>query len=217
MRRRSTLTSVAAALLGTDPARAQPGSPLASPPARGSGRRGIPGARNLDHVGLVVPDLEQAVRFFVDLLGAEELFRFDEGPGTENPADLHQVFDVDPRSRLRIAMLRLGPTVNIELLEYAAPEQRREMPRNSDVDAPHLAFWVEDMDVAAAYLAAHGCTLLGGPFTSKDGPKAGQSIRYARTPWGLSIEILHRPAHMPYEQGTVARLFGPAASWSNAP
>ena len=68
----------------------------------------------------------------------DELFRFDEGPGTENPADLHQVFDVDPRSRLRVAMLRLGPNINVELMEYQAPDQRREMPRNSDVDAPHL-------------------------------------------------------------------------------
>jgi len=50
--------------------------------------RGIPGTRNMDHVGLTVPDLEQAVRFFVDVLGADELFRFAEGPGTENPADL---------------------------------------------------------------------------------------------------------------------------------
>jgi len=167
----------------------------------------------MDHVGLTVPDLDQAVRFFVDVLGTDELFRFGEGPGTENPADLHAVFDVDPRSTLRVAMLRLGPNVNVELMQYQAPDQRREMPRNSDLDAPHLAFWVEDMDRAADYLAAHGCTLLGGPFTSKDGPKAGQSIRYVRTPWSLSIEILNRPGHMPYERDVAARLFGPAPAW----
>ncbi len=174
--------------------------------------RGIPGATNMDHVGVTVPNLDEAVHFFVDVLGADELFRFGEGPGTESPASIAAVFDVDGRSSLHVAMLRLRPNINIELMQYDAPGQRNIMPRNSDVDAPHLAFWVEDMGRAAAYLAAHGCALLAGPLTSKDGPKAGQSIHYARTPWGLAIEVMHRPPHMPYEQGTSARLFGPVTS-----
>ena len=34
---------------------------------------GIPGMRGLDHLGLTVPDMEQAVDFLCDVLGCEEL------------------------------------------------------------------------------------------------------------------------------------------------
>ncbi len=202
-------------LLGWFCGQTSPRVRAATPPPTPGPVRGIPGARNLDHVGLTVPDLDEAVGFFTEVLGADLLFRFDEGPGTENPADLRQTFDVDPADRLKVAMLRLGPNLNVELMQYEAPRARREVPKNDDVDVPHLAFFVDDLTVAAEHLAAHGCTLLGGPFTSGEGPKAGQAIRYARAPWGLALELLHRPEHMPYERTTAARLFGPAPAWTS--
>ena len=175
--------------------------------------RGIPGAHNVDHVGVSVPDLDQAISFFRDVLGADFLFGFEEGPGTENPADLEKTLDVDPDSKLRIAMLRFGPSLNLELMEYQAPGQNLSIPRASDVDVAHIAIWVEDMEAAAEYLAEHGCSLLDGPFRSDNGPKVGQQIRYFRSPWGMAMEILHRPFHMPYEEQTGSRLFEPISSW----
>jgi len=86
-------------------------------------------------------------------------------------------------------------------------------PKNSDVDVPHIALWVEDMEVAAKYLAEHGCPLLAGPVQSDQGPKTGQQIRYFSAPWGMALEILRRPDHMPYEKETQLRLFGPLPSW----
>ena len=38
----------------------------------------IPGLRALEHVGLTVPDLDDAVRFFIDVIGCE--YVFGEGP-----------------------------------------------------------------------------------------------------------------------------------------
>ena len=35
----------------------------------------IPGLRGIEHVGITVPDIDAAVRFFVDILGREECFR----------------------------------------------------------------------------------------------------------------------------------------------
>ena len=138
--------------------------------------RGIPSATNVDHLGITVPDLQQAISFFTGVLGAEFLFSFQEGPGTSNPANLNQAFGVPPDSKLQIAMLRLGPTLNIELMEYNTPDQRKVMPRNSDFGAPHIAFFVSDMDAAADYLVEHGCKLFSGPLVSERGPKTGQAI-----------------------------------------
>jgi hypothetical protein len=69
------------------------------------------------------------------------------------------------------------------------------------------------MEIAARYLTEHGCPLLAGPFQSEQGPKTGQQIRYFTAPWGMALEILHRPGHMPYEKETRSRLFGPLPSW----
>ena len=180
-------------------------------------RRGIPTARNVDHFGVTVPDLDAAVSFFVDVLGADLLFGFNEGPGTDNPANLQKSFEAAPGSTLKVAMLRLGPTLNLELMEYQSAGRRTEMPKNDDMDTPHVAFFVEDMELAADYLRQHGCRLLEGPFTSDKGPKAGQSIHYFFTPWGMAMEILCRSASMPYEAQTMHRLFGPVSGWDSQP
>ena len=108
---------------------------------------GIPGARNVDHIGVSVLNLDQAISFFRDVLGAKFLFRFGQGPGTETPADLEKTLGVGPTSKLRIALMRLGPSLNVELMEYRASGQNCSVPKNSDADVPHIAFWVEDMEM----------------------------------------------------------------------
>ncbi|MGH3107316.1 MAG: VOC family protein, partial [Rubrobacter sp.] len=34
----------------------------------------LPGLRGVDHIGITVPDMEQATSFFVDVLGCELLY-----------------------------------------------------------------------------------------------------------------------------------------------
>src|SRR4051812_24195665 len=41
---------------------------------RGGGGRALSGLRRLDHVGFTVPDLDEATRFLVDVLGCEYLY-----------------------------------------------------------------------------------------------------------------------------------------------
>jgi len=181
--------------------------------ARANGQAaGIPTARNVDHVGFTVPDLDAALRFFVDVLGAELLYT--AGPIDDPRGDsLRAHFDVGPRSSYRLALLRLGPTLNVELMQFDAPDQRRIMPRESDWGAAHLAFYVDDLAAAAAYLQARGVRLLA-PNAHRDGPSAGQEMRYALTPWGLPLELIRRPTRLPYEDDTAARAYGPAPSWT---
>ena len=42
-------------------------------PMTTSKRAGLPGLRGVDHVGITVPNMEQATAFFVDVLGCELL------------------------------------------------------------------------------------------------------------------------------------------------
>jgi catechol 2,3-dioxygenase-like lactoylglutathione lyase family enzyme len=184
-------------------------------PSRGVSRKGIPTATNVDHVAYTVPDLDQAVEFFVDVLGADLLYRLDSVKDDEGDWMRRQL-GVDPRAKAQIAMLRLGPVTNVELFQYEAPDQSRQLPKNSDHGGHHLAFYVEDIEAATEYLRAQpGVTLLGDVQTIEDGPIAGDRWVYFLAPWGMQMEILHMPHGMPYERATPARRYGPCEDpWS---
>ena len=149
----------------------------------------IPTLRSVDHVAFTVPDLEQAIAFFVDHVGGELIFR--DGPFADPDGDqMARRLDVDPKASCVLAIVRLG-RLNLELFEYSAPDQSLRQPRNSDVGGHHLAVYVDDVDAAHAYLAqVPGVRLLDGPNgVAEDAPVAGQCWFYFVTPWGLHMEI----------------------------
>ena len=185
---------------------------LAGAPA--TGYAAIPSATDVDHIGITVPDLEQATRFFEDVIGAQRVFTFSAGPGTSNPTSLADRFGVPESAHLKGAFFRLGPNINLELLQYTAPDQRQGVPLISDNYTPHIAIFVEDVQAAGRYLQSHGCKLLSGPVTAGEGPSQGQTNRYAQTPIGITIELINRPAQQPYQDTTPARLYDPAAGWN---
>jgi catechol 2,3-dioxygenase-like lactoylglutathione lyase family enzyme len=106
--------------------------------------------------------------------------------------------------------LRCANGANIELFEFSSPHQREEFPRPSDVGIQHLALYVDDLDAATEHLRRHGVNLMSGP-NALPGPEAGEDNRfiYARTPWGLTVELISYPAPMAYEQHSDARRWRP--------
>lgn len=165
----------------------------------------IPGLRGTDHIGLTVPDLAQAEGFFADVLGCEKAMSF--GPFRDDERTFMQdVLDVDPRAVIvQITLMRCGFGSNIELFHYTAPDQTTVTPRNSDIGGHHIAFYVDDIAAAAAYLRAAGLKVNAGPIPVDAGPAAGQSILYFSAPWGLQLEAISYPDGMAYEAegGTV--------------
>jgi catechol 2,3-dioxygenase-like lactoylglutathione lyase family enzyme len=166
-------------------------------------------------VAYTVPDLNQAVEFFTDVIGAELVYLL--GPVQDSQGDwMTRQLGVAADARAQIAMLRLGPVTNLELFEYTAPDQRHSLPRNSDWGGHHLAIYVTDVDAAVAYLRTHpDVRILGEPQTIADGPIAGNRWVYFLTPWGMQMELIHLPTTAPYEQQTHTRLYQPDQPWSN--
>jgi len=124
---------------------------------------GIPTARNVDHFGYNVPNLDEAIEFFVEVLGAEEAFRW--GPMADPDGDsMAAMLGVHPRTSVGGALLRLGPASNVELLEYDAPDEASEPPKTADPGASQLAFRVGDVEAATEYLREQqGVTVLDEP------------------------------------------------------
>lgn len=150
----------------------------------------LPGLRAADHVGLTVPDLDQAHRFLVDVLGARFRYSLPRREGTDGWMSEH--LGVDDRAAIReIRFFDLGGLV-LEVFEWDAPDQRTAPPRNSDVGGHHLALYVEDLDAAVAALRAAGVDVMGRPVAST-GPHLGQRWVYVRAPWGLQLELVSYP------------------------
>lgn len=164
----------------------------------------LPGLRNLDHVAYTVDDLEAALEFFTEVLGAEYVYR--TSLNLSEPALAHSL-GVPPHGRMERAVLRMGPTDNVELNRFWVPNRGRMPPCNSDAGGRHLALHVDDVPHAAAQLArVPGCTLLGEPKVIREGLIAGDEWVYVRTPIDLPIELVHMPdGALPYEETTAAR------------
>jgi catechol 2,3-dioxygenase-like lactoylglutathione lyase family enzyme len=174
-----------------------------------AGDKTIPGIRGIDHIGITVPDVDQAVAFFQDVIGCQEAFRF--GPFADDKGTFMQdLVNVHPRAVIKqIVMMRCGQGSNIELFQYSAPEQRTEEPKNSDYGGHHIAFYVKDIAAAVAKAKADGLKTFMGPFPIKEGPAAGQTITYVLTPWGMQLELISYPKGMVYEKGAKTRLWAP--------
>lgn len=176
------------------------------PSGKGGGQLGLVGC---DHVGITVPDLNQAIEWFEDVLGAEAPLTFgplEAGSFVASVVDVAKTASID-----QITMLRIGHSANIELFKYTAPDgQRHEMPKNSDWSGHHVAFYVTDMDAAVDYMKGKGVKRMpAGPFTLTEGPAAGQTIQYFRTPWGGYVEFISYPHGMAYEKSHGHRLWSP--------
>jgi len=172
-------------------------------------RPGLPGLRGVEHVGFTVPDLEQATRFLVDVLGCDQFydlgpFRFDEGDWMTRQLGVH------PRAEMRkLRFFRCGHGPNFEVFEYDAPDCISVQPKNSDVGGHHLAFYVDDFDAALEWLRDNGVEIMGEPVARDKGPSAGQTWVYFRAPWGMQFELLSFPNGKGYEKETDRRLWTP--------
>ncbi|QOZ52559.1 VOC family protein [Bradyrhizobium sp. CCBAU 53338] len=170
---------------------------------------GLPTLRGHDHTGITVPDMNQAVNFFVDILGCQKATAF--GPFSDDKGTFMQdVLDVDKHAVInQIVLIRCGSGSNIELFSYSSPDQKVVQPKNSDVGGYHIALYVDDIKAAAEYLKTKGVQTFAGPIPITEGAAAGQSILYFKAPWGLQFEAITYPQGMAYEKTSNVKLWDP--------
>ena len=180
---------------------APPTAPGASANGDANGQLGLVG---MDHVGITVPDIDEAVAWFDNVMGCVAPLTFGPFSGIQD------LLDVDPQAVIhQITMVRCGRSASIELFDYSAPNQRTDFPKNSDWAGHHIAFYVTDIDAAVQYMVSHGAQKFFGPLPVTDGPAAGQSINYFRTPFGTYIELISYPNGMAYERDPGRPLWSP--------
>jgi len=172
----------------------------------------IPGMRGMEHIGFTVPDINEACDFFESILGAETLYT----AATDFRAEgtwMKDHLNVDPSCVIKeFRYLRCGNGTNLEVFQYEAPDQVQTPPKNSDIGG-HLAFYVDDMDVAIKFLKDNGVTVLGEPTSYTEGPNLGLTWCYFMAPWGLQLEVVSAPQGTVFDRAAKAsgntRLFHP--------
>lgn len=171
---------------------------------------GLPGMRGADHIGITVPDLKQAVDFFVEVMGCQAFYKLGPFKADNDWMEVH--LNVNPRAEIpTLQLVRCGQGSNLEVFQWSAPDQKRTPPRNSDAGGHHIAFFVDDMDSAVAYLKSKGVKTFGEPTVMKEGPSAGETWMYFLSPWGMQMELVTYQTKA-YEKESQGKLWNPADS-----
>lgn len=161
-------------------------------------KSGLPGLRSLDHFGFTVPDLEQARQFLVEVMGCEYIYSL--GPFKHDDNWMQERLNVHPRAVMeQLHFFKVGGTAILEVFQYSAPDQREIQPRNSDIGGNHIAFYVEDLDVAVQYLRDQNVEVLGEISVSKNASE-GQRWIYFLAPWGMQFELVSYPNGKAWEK-----------------
>ena len=173
-------------------------------------------ARGIDHVGITVPDVEEATEFFTNALGAEVLYdliipdgdnAIVQPPGSPSGGyDRVTAVGLKPEARIRrVRLLRLGNGPSLELFEFAGVDQQ-PTATSSDLGLQHMAVYVDDIVAAAAAVETAGGTLRTGPHGAPGWESGdGSMFHYVRAPWGTSIELITYPNGQLHEQHGRAR------------
>ena len=138
----------------------------------------------IDHTALSVPDMDQAIEFYRDVLG----FQVDMNAGWPSGAKpLDDLVGLDD-SASKVAMLSLGST-KLELFQYQNPVGKPQDPERPVCDHGiiHLCLAVSSIGEEYERLRAAGVR-----FNSEPVPMGKETCVYGRDPFGNVLELIER-------------------------
>lgn len=141
------------------------------------------------HVGIVVPDLEDGIEFYTNLLGysVAGLSSWDSDHDAFN-----QIIGLE-RSAARYCMLR-GQNSYLELFEYTQPAPMKATTSQANqLGIRHLCIAVRDVDAALERCISLGGSRIGDPVSFPSGP----SVTYCRDPFGNLLEFARPGGRFP--------------------
>lgn len=167
-----------------------------------------PGVVGVDHVGINVPNLDQAINFFHDLFGFDAVTQI--GPWTMDPQFKNSYHIHESSDKVTIKMLRAGDGSSIELFEFDPRIVSPGKIYRDDPFATHIALYTSDINATKGYLESKGIKFLT-EVNHGVGNTAGESWVYLETPWGSTIELNSYPDGKGYEKNKpTVKLWSPS-------
>lgn len=151
--------------------------------------------RGIDHIGITVPDIEAATKFFQKAFQAETLY--DVQPKNQEPmmgSEVENQLGLPKGSKVvHMRLLQIGESITIELFRIEDATQDDAASLN-DYGLQHLAIYVDDMEEAVRLFTAAGGELLSKPHSLANiENQPGNAGVYGKAPWGTLIELITYP------------------------
>ncbi len=129
----------------------------------------------VDHIGIAVRNLDEAVRFYRDVLGLE-LVKIEEVP----------------EERVRIAMFRVG-NAYVELLQGTDPESAvSKFIEKRGEGVHHIAIHVDDVDAKTEELKSRGVALVYDKPRDVSHGERRINFVHPKSAFGVLLEIMTR-------------------------
>jgi len=141
---------------------------------------------SIRHVGIVVRNLEESLKFYCGVLGLEIYMRYvEEGDFIDRLTGITGV-------KLEWVKLIIPEGGLIELLQYHSPSSSAgptpPVPADSDrLGCSHVALTVQDLSALYADLIQHGYTCKSAPLIA---PSGKAKILYCHDPDGVILELI---------------------------
>jgi catechol 2,3-dioxygenase-like lactoylglutathione lyase family enzyme len=143
--------------------------------------------QRLDHINLVVSDLEEAKTFFLR-------FGFSELDRAELAGDwISAVVGLMAVHARYVALVHPGSNTNLELIEYLSPPSERDaaISTANQIGYRHIAFAVDQIEMEVERLKHCGVRFLSEVHVF---PKTGKKLVYLQGPDAILIELAEYPA-----------------------
>jgi catechol 2,3-dioxygenase-like lactoylglutathione lyase family enzyme len=148
---------------------------------------GTIGLSCVNHVGIVVSDLDASIRFYEALTGTKV-----ETKDMVGGARLAALMGMD-EVLIRYAMVHLDE-FNLELVQYDEPAPKTANYAANEISAMHLAFEVDDLDAVYDRMTRAGLAFASAPLVLQQEDMLrfgiGAKVAYFEDPDGTHLEII---------------------------
>jgi catechol 2,3-dioxygenase-like lactoylglutathione lyase family enzyme len=153
----------------------------------------------VNHVSITVSDLDEALRFWRDLLGVPVRTEAET-----DVAHLEAIVGLGPL-RVRLAELDLPGGVMLELFQYLHPKGTTLPQRTCDPGSMHVCLECDDLDgllrrLQAAGVASRSPQPVTVPPLEEFGDWAGYRSVYVLAPDRVTVELVEPPQARPGEE-----------------
>lgn len=169
--------------------------------------------RGIDHIGITVPDMEEATEFLHNAFGAKVAYDSKKPEeGAMGGEEIEKILGLKKGSEVvHMRVVSIGNSISMELFQYQGIEQRK--PSNpDDLGIQHLAVYVDNMEEAVTKFEQAGGQLNTKPtkiLNEIEGNNEANQFAYGTAPWGMVIELITYPNGIKYPNDSNAKRFTP--------
>lgn len=146
--------------------------------------------RAINHVGVSVPDIEAAVRWYTKVMGFHLLGGKIKHIKRSENAD-NGIFRIYPSSlrEVKLAFMATGNGVGFEIFEFVEPAYQQQQDFNYNLGGFfHLCVTDADPDALVAKVVSEGGSAVGEAITNA---RSQSRCVYCKDPWGNVLEVMN--------------------------